>query len=163
MGISGACRWQRGRKVLCTIGLLTLWPAAGGAAVLCATSAAQIQTHLTTAEGNGVADEIRIAVGTYAPTSTYLYTAVASQSLTISGGWDSTCSSQRLDPAPEGHDLARPVHGAPPVAIAVLDRLDRGGRRRSSDGNGTLWLGPHLARLPGRHAGRAGIVGPSQA
>lgn len=94
-----ASRRQRWRKVLCAIGLLAPWPAAGGAAVLCATSAAQIQTHLTTAEGNGVNDEIRIAAGTYAPTATYNYTAVASQNLTISGGWNSTCASQRPDPA----------------------------------------------------------------
>ncbi len=95
---------------------MTLWPARSGpafvvcslfalsagdagAAVLCATTASGLQTHLDTAEGNGVADEIRIAVGTYAPSATFAYTPVVSQNLTISGGWNVTCTSQRPDPA----------------------------------------------------------------
>ncbi len=100
-------------RVLCgLLTCLTLTPATLGAAVLCATTAAGIQTHLDTAVGNGVADEIRIAAGTYAPAAALNYTAFVSQDLTISGGWDPTCTAQRPDPALtvlDGQNARRPL------------------------------------------------------
>jgi hypothetical protein len=79
------------------IAVVALAPASAHAATVCVSTTSAIRAALVTADGNGESDEIRIAVGTYAPadgTNAFLYGSDGNFALTISGGWTAGCATQ---------------------------------------------------------------------
>jgi hypothetical protein len=82
-------------RLLVFVLLSTCCIASVGAATFCATTSAELQAALDTAETNGEADEVRVLTGTYtAPAGGFSYNAIGSsgpdQSIEISGGWSGT-------------------------------------------------------------------------
>lgn len=91
--------------VLCASATVGSGPAS--AATFCVATGAQLYSSLQTAQNNGASDEIRIRSGVMSGTGAagtsprWSYRAALNEqgaTLTISGGWDSTCATQTLDP-----------------------------------------------------------------
>jgi hypothetical protein len=83
------------------LSLLLGWSTPASAVVFCVSGSASLGLALSTAESNGVADEIRIAAGTYVVSSgstAFSYDTSESHALTIEGGWIPGCA-QRIDDA----------------------------------------------------------------
>jgi len=101
------------------------WPAT--AATFCASSTAQIQQALSTAQSNGEDDVVYIVVGTYLVGSELQYNAATSETFRINiiGGQPAGCSGPP-DPAAstvlDGQELVRQlsVSAAGPVSIGYL-------------------------------------------
>lgn len=77
---------------------LFLLAAAGArAAEFCATDAATLQDHLTTAQSNGVDDTIKIVSGTYK--GNFVFSSAQANYLIIEGGYDGCAGSQTVNPS----------------------------------------------------------------
>ena len=79
------------------LGIASLLPALSHANTFCVSDATGLQTALTTAAGNGEDDTVQIQQGTYV--GNFLYTSTEAFSLTVEGGYTSSCSSRVVDPA----------------------------------------------------------------
>ena len=71
--------------------------APANAAQFCVTSAASLQTALTTAASNGADDEVRIVQGTYV--GNFVYASTQANNLSVLGGYTVGCAGRVLDPA----------------------------------------------------------------
>ena len=90
-------RWNLTWLSLCSAVMLLELAGNTQAATFCVNSMGGLQSALTTAGGNAESDEIRVQSGIYS-VGTLLYYAPTDTALTtVSGGWDSTCSSQSTD------------------------------------------------------------------
>lgn len=136
------------------IALLLLGPAgAAQAATLCASNGAELQAALNTAAGNGQADEIRLAIGTYdVPVSgTFSFSPAGTQDhdIEISGGWseffDNPCGQRfdNVDPfmtALQGDGSGRVMNIQPPADSSMDVTISRvafiGGDAGAGEGGG---------------------------
>ena len=67
------------------------------AAMFCVNSVDTLQSALTTAGANSESDDIRLQSGTYSVETLLYYAPIDTATTTVSGGWDSACSSQSPD------------------------------------------------------------------
>ena len=73
-----------------------LLPLSSHADTFCVSDATGLQTALTTASGNGEDDTVQIEQGTYV--GSFIYASTEAFSLTVEGGYTSSCSSKVVDP-----------------------------------------------------------------
>ncbi|MBX3725924.1 MAG: hypothetical protein KF823_08400 [Xanthomonadales bacterium] len=148
---------------LLAVALVALAPAPAVAAMFCVGTGVQFQNALSTAETNGVDDEIRIRTGTLirdtpmASGFIYLYSSNLTQDLDISGGWNATCTQQTHDPrltvlsgAGLGQVLGLGHYGAGGAGTIRLRNLSLRNGRGTSSGFGiglqvTAWEGANGA------------------